>query len=239
MISGWRVTSTQPATPVLEGKRVPSRLSDPSPATASKTSSSASSSCRKIEAALAEKIARATSTIDWSRARCSLSADMTPAETAACRFWSFIGASDVRRGQIENTLQLERRELRVLCEDQGADRAHVRGREAVTRRTDPGAADPGDLDIDATAEKLDRRRRVVEERQRVGFLVAADRDHRREPPGIALDRHVVSRGDQDGAPEVSAVGELVQEPRKVLLRRREAHVDHVEALADRPAQALQ
>src|SRR5437764_14465382 len=131
MRSGWRVTSTQPATPVLDGKRVPIRLSDPSPATASKTSSSASSSCRKIDAALAEKIARATSTIDWSRARCSLSADITPAETAACRFWSFIGASDVRRGQVENTLQLERGELGVLRQALRADTAHVRGPDTV------------------------------------------------------------------------------------------------------------
>src|SRR6185369_3187895 len=101
-----------------------------------------------MDAAFAEKIARATSTIDWSRARCWLSADITPAETAACRFWSVIaparypaprsrlcssgsaaappcrrallsgiasdasfGASDVRRGQVENALQLERCEL--------------------------------------------------------------------------------------------------------------------------------
>jgi len=41
---------------VLEGSACPTRLSEPSPATASKTSSSAASSCRKIEAAFAEKI---------------------------------------------------------------------------------------------------------------------------------------------------------------------------------------
>ena len=43
--------------------------SEPSPATASKTSSSASSSRRKIDDAFALKIARATSTIERSSAR--------------------------------------------------------------------------------------------------------------------------------------------------------------------------
>ena len=37
--------------------------------------------------------------------------------------------------------------------------------------------------------------------------------------------------------EVRAVGELVQESRELALRGREAHVDHVEPLLDRPAQA--
>src|SRR6185295_1368672 len=216
MISGWRVTSTQPATPVLDGKRVPMRLSDPSPATASKTSSSESSSCRKIDAAFAEKIARATSTIDWSRARCSCSADMTPADTAACRLLSVISASDIGRDQIEDALQLEGGQLRVLGKNEGADTAHVRGREAVTRRADCGAADPRDVDVDAAGEELDRRRWVVEEGFRILLLVAADGDHRREPPRVALDRHVVSRSDEHGAAEIGAVGELVQKTRELL-----------------------
>jgi len=55
--------------PVLEGKRCPISDSAPSPATASKTSSSAASSSRKIDDAFALKIARATSTIERSSAR--------------------------------------------------------------------------------------------------------------------------------------------------------------------------
>ena len=62
-------------------------------------------------------------------------------------------------------------------------------------------------------------------------------DDRGEPPRVALDRQVVGGGDEDGAPEVRAVGELVQKAGELLLRRREAHVDHVEPLLDRPAQA--
>ena len=65
------------------GKRRPTSSSEPWPATASKTSSPAASSSRKIEDALAEKIARAVSTIDWRRERCSPSPVRTPAATAA------------------------------------------------------------------------------------------------------------------------------------------------------------
>jgi hypothetical protein len=67
--SGCRLTSTKPAMPVLDGKRRPTSDSEPSPATASKTSSSVSSSSRKIDDAFARKIARATSTIDRSSSR--------------------------------------------------------------------------------------------------------------------------------------------------------------------------
>src|SRR5262249_56036778 len=70
-------------------------------------------------------------------------------------------------------------------------------------------------------------------------LVGAGRDDRREAPRIALHRHVVRRGDEHRAAEVRAVGELVEEAGELFLRRREAHVDDVEALADRPAQALE
>ena len=61
---GWRVVEHPPAIPVPAGKRRPTSSSEPWPATASKTSSTAASSSRKIEDALAEKIARAVSTID-------------------------------------------------------------------------------------------------------------------------------------------------------------------------------
>jgi hypothetical protein len=67
--SGWRVTSANPAMPVLDGKRAPSSSPSPRPETASNTSWSLSSSSRKIDAASAPKIARATSTIDWRSPR--------------------------------------------------------------------------------------------------------------------------------------------------------------------------
>ena len=67
----------------------------------------------------------------------------------------------------------------------------------------------------------------------------ADRDHRREAPRIALDRHVVRRGDEHRAAEVGGVGELVQELGELALRRREAEVDDVEALLDRVAEAAE
>ena len=47
------------------------------------------------------------------------------------------------------------------------------------------------------------------------------------------------RRDEDGVVEVRLVGQLVQQLGELPLRRREAHVDHVEALLDRPAQALE
>ena len=98
------------------------------------------------------------------------------------------------------------------------------------------AAEPRHLDVHAAAEELDRRARVVEEVERVGLLVASDGDDRGEAPRVALDRHVVRRRDEHGALEVRAVGELVEDARERLLRRREAHVDDVEALLDRVAQ---
>ena len=81
--SGWRVTSTHPAIPAEDGKRIPTRFSWPSPETASSTSSPASSSSRKIEDARASKIARATSTIDCSSALCDSSDASDPAAAAA------------------------------------------------------------------------------------------------------------------------------------------------------------
>src|SRR4029079_17820158 len=127
----------------------------------------------------------------------------------------------------------------VLREPERADAAHVLRREAVPGGEDRAAAEPRDLDPDAAGEELDRRRRVVEEGHRVGLLVAPHGDDRREAPRVALDRHVVRRRDEDGVVEVRAVGELVQQLRELALRRREAHVDHVEALLDGPAQAGQ
>ena len=99
--------------------------------------------------------------------------------------------------------------------------------------------EPRHLDVHAAAEELDRRARVVEEGERVGLLVAPDGDDGREAPRVALDRHVVRRRDEHRASEVRAVGELVEDARERLLRRREAHVDHVEALLDRVAEAAE
>ena len=47
------------------------------------------------------------------------------------------------------------------------------------------------------------------------------------------------RGDEDRVVEVGLVGQLVQQLGELALRRREAHVDDVEPLLDRPAQALE
>ena len=80
---------------------------------------------------------------------------------------------------------------------------------------------------------------VVEEDEGITLLVAGDGDHGRELPRVALDRHVVRGGDEHRALEVSRVRELVQDGRKLALRRREAHVDDVEALLDRPLQAAE
>ena len=75
--------ATQPAIPVDDGKRWPTRNCSCSLATAAKTSSSASSSSRKIDEPCAPKIARATSTIDRRSRVKSSSEAITPAATAA------------------------------------------------------------------------------------------------------------------------------------------------------------
>src|SRR5215211_3302239 len=239
MTSGWRVETTQPAIPVPDGIRIPTRCSSPSPETASKTSSSVFSSSRKIDDALAEKIPRAVSTIDCSSARCASSAPMTPAATAARRSELAIGTSHVPRGQVEHALELERRQLRVLREDERTDAGHVRRSEAIPGAAQRRAAEPGDVDVDAAREELHRRIRVVEELLALVELVAADRDDGRELPRIALDRHVVRRRHEHGALEVGAVREVVQDGGEVALGRGEAHVDEVVPLLDRPAEARQ
>ena len=69
--------------PVPDGMRIPTRSPSPSPETASKTSSSASVSRRKIDDAFAPKIARATFTIDCSKARWLSSDGSMPVATAS------------------------------------------------------------------------------------------------------------------------------------------------------------
>ena len=149
-------------------------------------------------------------------------------------------SSHVVGDQVQHALQLVRRQLGMLRAHERADPGHVRRREAVPGRADRLAAHPRQLDVDAAREELDRRVRVVDRRrQRVRLRVAADGDDGREPPRIALDRHVVRRRDEDRAVEVRLVRELVQHLGELALRRREAHVHDVEALLDRPAQAAE
>src|SRR5439155_17693789 len=167
--------------PVLEGNRWPTSVSAPYPATASNTSSSVSSSRRKIDAAFAPKIARETSATDWSSDRNVSSEPTTPAATAALSS-SLTARLHVRRGQVEDALQLEGGQLRMLSEHERAQAGDVRRGEAVPSAPDTRPARPGDLDVDAAREELHRRVGVVEERLRVCLLVASDRDHRGEAP---------------------------------------------------------
>ncbi len=94
------------------------------------------------------------------------------------------------------------------------------------------------LDVDPAGEELDRRGGVAVVGERIVQVVACDRDHRREPPRVARDRHVVRRGDDDAAAEVRRVGQLVQRLDEPVLGGGEAHVDDVVALRDRPPQPL-
>src|SRR4051812_28546924 len=110
----------------------------------------------------------------------------------------------------------------MLAADERADPAHVRRGEAVARRAHRRAARPRDLDVHAAGEELDRRARVVEERQRVALLVAADREDGREAPRIALDRQVMRRGDEHGTAGVRAVCPGVQDGGGLPPRPREA-----------------
>ena len=88
----------------------------PSPATASKTSSSVSSSSRNTDAAFAWKIARATSTV----ARQQRAVRVLRAEHAGCDGCAQVAsfaAADVRRGQVQHALELERRQLADACSE--------------------------------------------------------------------------------------------------------------------------
>ena len=122
----------------------------------------------------------------------------------------------------------------MLAQDERAQPGHVRGREAVAGAAQRPASEPGDVDVEAPREELDRRVRVGVEGEGIVELVAADRDDAREAPREALDRHVVRRGDEHVPLEVRGVGERVKLVDVLLLRRRQAHVDDVEALGDRP-----
>ena len=230
--SGCRVTSTQPATPVLAGsagrgacrslrRRRPRRRARRPPRRAARrtTPSRGRSRARPRRSPAAARGTRS-------------SAPRTPAATAARRSvrppptfvavrcstlfsWNGVSSGCLPRMSAQSPATCGVAKLLPVALDRLA-------------------AEPRDVDVQAAREELDRRRRVGVEDERVGVLVAADRDDAREPPGEALDRHVVRRGDEHRALEVGGVGELVQPVDVLLLRRRQAHVDDVEALLDRP-----
>src|SRR3954471_21387448 len=86
------------------------------------------------------------------------------AATASRRLPSLIRRrAYVRCDQMQDALDLERRQLRVLCADQGADRGHVCGGEAVAGDGHVTTAHPREPQLDAAREELDRGIRVGEE----------------------------------------------------------------------------
>ena len=122
----------------------------------------------------------------------------------------------------------------MLAQDERAQAGDVRRCEAVAGCGDRLAAEPRYLDVQAAREELDRRARVCVKDEGIRVLVAADRDDACEPPREALHGHVVCGGDEHRPFEVRDVGELVQPLAVPPFRRRQAHVDDVETLLDRP-----
>src|SRR2546429_245263 len=59
----------------------------------------------------------------------------------------------VRRGLVEDVLELEGGQIRVAAEDQRADAGHVRRGKAVPGRADRAAAEPGHRHVDAAGEE--------------------------------------------------------------------------------------
>src|SRR5215203_319599 len=66
--------------------------------------------------------------------------------------------------------------------------------------------------------------------------MSGDGNDRGEPPWPRVDRHVVRGADQRRASKVGAVGEFVEALDEPPMGGREAQVDHVISLIDRPAQ---
>ena len=132
--AGVRVASTQPAIPLPAGKRMPRSSSSPSPTTASNTSSSASTSRSRIGGRPgAEDGARRRPRRSRRAARGTTPRSRTtPAATAA---WSsdFSVTTHLPRSSRSGRGRSSagRASLGVLREDEGADRAQVRCREAV------------------------------------------------------------------------------------------------------------
>ena len=136
-------------------------------------------------------------------------------------------------GQVEHALQLERRQLRMLprIRAQMPAMCGVRscsGRPDAPRRPRPRRRRRRGRRTRPAAPGCSRDPRIV-------FFVAADRDHRGEPPGVALDRHVVRGATTTRTPKIRLVGELVEVSANAA-RGRQAQVDDVEPLLDRPAQ---
>ena len=111
---------------------------------------------------------------------------------------------------------------------------HVRRREAVARDRERAAAEPGDLDVHAAAEELDRRVRVVEEaradRPPRGFR---RRSRTRSATGSSRPACCAPRRRERCALKYALSASSWRMLGERLLRRREAHVDDVEALLDR------
>ena len=225
--SGWRVTSANPAIPVLDGKRVPMRSPSPSPETASKTSSSAllveQEDRRRLGAE--DRPRDVDDRLEQLAVGLLVATEHPGGGLLRAESLRHACALRVRRRQVEHALQLEGRQLRVLREDERRDAGDVRCGEAVAGAAERAAAGPRDVDVDAAREELDRRVGVRVPHEWIALLVAADRDHRREPPGVAVHGHVVRGGDEDRPVEVGDVGELVELLGEPALRRREAQVD--------------
>src|SRR5262245_6806906 len=91
-------------------------------------------------------------------------------------------SSHVGRGHVEHTLQLERRQRRMLAEDPRADAAQVRGGEGVAAGSDRWAIRPGHLDVLSGREEFDWRVGVVAEVLRVSARMSGDGDDGGESP---------------------------------------------------------
>ena len=158
----------------------------------------------------------------------SIEARLRPLEVVLAEAWWECNTysspeADARR----NALELERRTLLADSEVFG----ELRGARAATN----GAPQLDALlrrQLDVLHDAFAPNQVHDELRERIVELVTADGDHTRELPREALHRHVVRGRDENRPFEVGVVRELMQQRGELLFRRREAHVDHVEALLD-------
>jgi hypothetical protein len=127
----------------------------------------------------------------------------------------------------------------VLGGDARDQAGHVRGGEAVARGDGRAAILPGDRHVDAPGAPLDRRRRVVEERLRIGRGVGGNREDRRERRRERKAGYVVDRADQRHVVEVGVVDRFVEEREQALALGRQAQVHDLCAPFDRPLEAGQ
>ena len=128
---------------LFAGKRRPTSSSEPCPATASKTSSPAASSSRKIDDAFAQKIARAglDDRLEGGRGAGSSPAGGPPRQRHGTGRRSRSGVH-VGRGEVEHALQLKRRRPGCFERERARRSRHVRGREAVAGAAGRGALEP-------------------------------------------------------------------------------------------------